>query len=376
MKKTFTFLFGLLVGVTISLLLYEYGFKIIADRFQEYFLTYIIMSIIIIAILIIVYFIGDRWFRKIESNLSRNVKVDFKEVIIEKKWDAINPAIDELLTKIQIGISKWSLVNWIFRTIQIIILGFVGIFGSILLLNQNELIKKQNYRLAQQTYLQEAERRSSLVFLMSNIFDKMDIELKHESNTDRKLSDELIGQIASLSISFKPYRYLRGDSLIVNSLSPERGQLLLTLVNSKLNVGTLHSIYYQGNFKYTDLSNTTITQPHFQAIDMSNSSFENTKLVNTTFYETTLINCNFENAKIVGNSSIGGSDISGSKFINTEMSNRILGDMISIENINVEDKKWLDNFFLKGDSNNDLNRDDFEMVLQGDGTYKIINNKE
>ena len=48
---------------------------------------------------------------------------------------------------------------------------FIGTFaasfallGTIVLMNQNEKIDKQNIRLEQQTYLQEAERRSSLVF--------------------------------------------------------------------------------------------------------------------------------------------------------------------------------------------------------------------
>jgi hypothetical protein len=92
-----------------------------------------------------------------------------------------------------------------------------------LLENQNRLIVNQNTRIEQQTYLQEAGRRSSLIFLMNNVLDKMDEELKSPVNKDRNLSDQLIGRIVALSKSLKPYKYLESDSLSM-TVSPERGQ--------------------------------------------------------------------------------------------------------------------------------------------------------
>ena len=267
----------------------------------------------------------------------------------------------------------------IYRLTRIGFLGFfIAIVPTILLYiqnqkieSQNRLIEKQNVRLVQQTHLQEAERRSSLIFLLSNVLDKLDSELKEETNTDRILSKELIGQISSLSIAFKPYRYLDGDTLTSKLLSPERGQLLLTLVNSDLNRGTLHTIYDQGNFQYSDLSKTTIHNPHFQAIDLSFSSFENTKLINTTFYETTMIESNFNNAKARGKTTIGGSDISGSTFINSTVSEKIIGDMIKIENIIIDNKDWLENYFLKEDSNDSFDKTKYFIESVKEGEYKV-----
>ena len=63
---------------------------------------------------------------------------------------------------------------------------------TVILYRQNLLIDKQNTRLDQQTNLAEATRRGSLVFLMSNILDKMDEELKDPENKEKKLSKELI----------------------------------------------------------------------------------------------------------------------------------------------------------------------------------------
>ena len=89
---------------------------------------------------------------------------------------------------------------------------------------QNGLLGRQNQRLDQQINLEEGNRRSSLVFFMSNIMDKLDFELRNSPN--RTLSDPLFGRIVSLSQSMRPYRYLENDSLTPRQLSPERGQLL------------------------------------------------------------------------------------------------------------------------------------------------------
>jgi hypothetical protein len=49
-----------------------------------------------------------------------------------------------------------------------------ALLGTITLLNQNEKIDIQNEKIQVQISLQEAERRSSLVFLFSNIMDAID----------------------------------------------------------------------------------------------------------------------------------------------------------------------------------------------------------
>ena len=111
---------------------------------------------------------------------------------------------------------------------------------------QNVLLDTQNYRINLQNNLIEAERRGSLVILMSNIMDQMNEEINEQKkglskdslavldSLGYRLSDPLIGRIAALSQGFLPYRYLEGDTLIETPTSPERGQLLLSLVKSNL----------------------------------------------------------------------------------------------------------------------------------------------
>jgi len=114
---------------------------------------------------------------------------------------------------------------------------------------QNIKIEHQNKRLDQQTNLQEAERRSSLVFLFSNIMDAIDSELKDSLNKKDTLSKQLIGRIIALSTRLSPYRYLtEGDTLISHPLSPERGQLLVNLVESDLDSNTYKKIWFLKGF--------------------------------------------------------------------------------------------------------------------------------
>ncbi|MEM6685187.1 MAG: pentapeptide repeat-containing protein, partial [Bacteroidota bacterium] len=147
---------------------------------------------------------------------------------------------------------------------------------------QNELITNQNARLEQQTYLQEAGRRSSLVFLMNNVLDKMDEELKDTLNKDRNLSDQLIGRIVSLSKSLKPYKYLENDSLSM-TLSPERGQLLVNLMKANLGFTTYNKIFENGDFSYSELNNISFFNNFFGDINLSNSKFTNVEFNDCKF---------------------------------------------------------------------------------------------
>lgn len=147
---------------------------------------------------------------------------------------------------------------------------------------QNELITSQNARLEQQTYLQEADRRSSLVFLSSNVIDKIDEELQEFSNKDRNLSDQLIGRIVSLTRSLKPYKYLEKDSLSM-TVSPERGQLLINLVNANLGEKTYEKIYRDADFSYSELTDINFYNEFFGDINLSNSILENVAFHNCRF---------------------------------------------------------------------------------------------
>lgn len=109
---------------------------------------------------------------------------------------------------------------------SLIAVSFTGI-QVYLLYNQNKLLNIQNTKIDIQNSLMEAERRGSLIMLMSNIVDQMSEEINDQKrdtlnknpNADLssvlyELSPPLIGRIAALSQGFRPYKTIQNDSLV------------------------------------------------------------------------------------------------------------------------------------------------------------------
>lgn len=196
-----------------------------------------------------------------------------------------------------------------------------------LLGNQNQLLIAQNKRLDQQTNLQEAERRSSLVFLFSNIMDAVDRELKDSKNKKRILSKQLIGRIIALSASLKPYKYLtKGDTLTSKLLSPERGQLLISLINSDISDITESSILMMSEFEsadlqganlgYANLNNVRLNNANLEDATLTGANLEDAYLTGTNFRYVNLEDANLRNA-LLGQTNLSFSDLSCSDLSNS-----------------------------------------------------------
>lgn len=136
---------------------------------------------------------------------------------------------------------------------------------------QNQKIEAQSQRMVQQTYLQEAERRSSQVFLFSNVQDKIDDELKNPLNINNSLSDQTVGRIVALSLALKPYRYLENDTLIKTAVSPERAQLLVSLTNIELDTSTLLKIFRRSDYSRAELNKAKLSYAFLQNINLRNA---------------------------------------------------------------------------------------------------------
>lgn len=192
--------------------------------------------------------------------------------------------------------------NLVIRLTRISIIAFFVAFMPTVLLylqnqkidRQNELFLDQNKRLVQQTYLQEAERRSSVNFLVSSVLDGINDELKLSNNKERKLSDELIGRIASLSFAMKPYHYLKRDALTKKELSPERGQLMITLLNSNINKGTMNKIFGKSNFTNADMDEVPFSGFDLSSYTIFNVSLREAKIIDCNIIGTEFAGCDME----------------------------------------------------------------------------------
>lgn len=203
-------------------------------------------------------------------------------------------------------------------------LGIVGFLLAILpiwlLMNQNQLLEKQNDKINLQNNLIEADRRSSLVFLMSNILDRIDQEItlqkqdaSFKDSLGYSLSDPLIGRIAALSQGFIPYRYLEGDILVEKAVSPERGQLLLSLAKSKLNSTSYLNIFRSTNFNYAYLKGANLRRVDLREADLNEADLNEADLRKANLSNANLSEANLDEADL-RNAGLEWADLSGANL--------------------------------------------------------------
>lgn len=207
--------------------------------------------------------------------------------IWQKDFKTAETTFNALFTKLFAWYSWMNFRRWIVMVFQTLFVGFGGLLGTLLLYNQNklltqqnELLTNQNIRLTQQTYLQEAERRSALILLMGNLLDALDKELKDDIGQKgvRDLSPQLVGRIIALSSGLKPYRYLESDSLIAQEISPERGQLLLSILSSEVDNGTLRRIFQSADFSFSELQGAALAGEFLEGINLRNADLSKANL--------------------------------------------------------------------------------------------------
>ena len=176
------------------------------------------------------------------------------------------------------------------------------ILGGVLLVRQNRLIKEQKRfqarREAMQTEMLSAIRNSSLIPLMSSLLETSMQEIALHPN--RSLSKGTIARIAALNDQFAPfdYPYLAGDSVSQRSLSVERGQLLLALVNLGMDSSSLDHIKSQTSFAGADLKGADLRGMNLKGIDLRGANLEEAKLEKANMYGADLRKVNFWGANM------------------------------------------------------------------------------
>ena len=211
--------------------------------------------------------------------------------------------------------------------------------------NQNRLITGQNARMKQQTFLQEAERRSFMIGILDQIIKEVTNEAyKNNGYISKRSATRLI----AISKNLKPYRYLENDVLIKKSVSPERGYLLLSMLENNIKLGiiiddnTKETLSEALNFEYAELNNASITDLNLDNINLDHSdlqgsnfqvslirgrgtqgqksSFRYANLKKAVFDKCTLKRCDFSYANMAG-TSFAKSEIDNTLFVNTNLEN-------------------------------------------------------
>lgn len=289
-------------------------------------------------------------------------------------------------------------------TIAVVSTGFVGILTLFFLYrqtqlfeNQNILFETQNTRIEQQTHLIEADRRSAQIFIMGEVLGDINKELEDQKNTNRTLSNTLVGRIISLSRAMKAYRYLQGDSLIRYPLSPERGQLLISLLESEIDSlffldrilngsdfrqselsgadlwkANLYNAYMQGanlesadvkfanlsyaqlqnaRMEFTELSGSNLSYTKLNGANLQNATLGGSFLYHTQFQNSNLCNADLTRCDLEG-VSFEGANLKGASLFETTFKDVNLTGIISLDSVKIHRNDWItyvkDSLELKG----------------------------
>lgn len=249
--------------------------------------------------------------------------------------------------------SAGALRRWAFGAVAAVGLVFTGAMGSILLLQQNRLLrdqnimvgtqlalmkdqnakidaqlalmKAQNEKLDTQTALADGQRRTALIAELSNIFNTINTERENwdRFSKDEKfqiysnsvtqcsaniyengddiplvLSELTTARIAALTRSLSPYysiEYKDNNLMIDPTLrSPERGQILISLLSARI---ILEPIFRKATFAYADLRNVELFGSDFCELDATSADFSGSTFWGVSLIEARLSGANFKGAK-------------------------------------------------------------------------------
>ena len=364
-------IFGVLIGIPITMV----GMLIYINYFDQInnLLLYVLLVVfgVVVATLVLLWGFKPYLTRLLLGSKvadspdliaeAQTIASQLSDGVIDKVMENATAEQREKAKGLVLRLGNWfvwgRLRNWWWSWILGIFVSLGGLTGTLLLVNQNELLSNQNELLVNQNKLvqnqmslEEASRRGSLVVLMSNIFDKVDDEIAEQKaemirkgkvvtdSTKFSISQSLIGQIAALSQVFKPYRFMDGDTMIKEPLSPERGQLLVTICRLPLDTLTLKKVLAKSTFeaadlrgavlKNADLRTAYLMKVNFRGADLSESNLskanlqeaelENCVLIKAVLIETVLKNANLKSA-FMKEANFYRADLSGADLRNSNL---------------------------------------------------------
>jgi uncharacterized protein YjbI with pentapeptide repeats len=340
---------NLVPGMVIGILLGIVGFLVYQKHLPQVTRTLYTVTLVSFGVLVLSFVLLYAFKRQITALIFGKGTADAGEVIddAQRITDAltdrfadtlligVEPDVRERVRHVLPRMANWFIWsrfrNWWWQWVLGIFVSLGGLTGTLLLVNQNELLQNQNTLIQRQMYLDEANRRSALVVLMSNIFDKVDREIETQQKIDKdgkyNLSQSLIGQIVALSHSFKPYRYLssEGGELTSVPLSPERGQLLITLTWLPLDTATLNKIYHSANFEDSALREAILDGAYLSGANLSRSNMFGTNINRANLSKANLDNVQLTRANLEG-TNLSEADLKWADLIHTFLSEADLSE--------------------------------------------------
>lgn len=265
MKGKKYLLFGLVFGVILGWVL---GFLRLPYIEKNYsFLLGFIAALVLVALLLLLLSVWNR---------------DFLSALIGKK--TATTGSDSTRT--------YSFV-WI-MPVSIIVFG--GVLGYNWYASLQQQIQDQQKKIHEIAALAAAVQKNDLKPLLSSLLEDIGKELKQ--NPDRVLSNATFDRIAALSVAFKPYKAIIGDSLSQQESSPERGQLLQALILMNIDTGSFGRIKRNTAFAWADLRGADLKGLDLSGINLAHANLENADMSGINLKGTDLKEANLWGANL------------------------------------------------------------------------------
>lgn len=168
---------------------------------------------------------------------------------------------------------------------------FIDITNDVFL--EQLMQKKTEY--SHELALVNARQQANLGLVMESLFEQVQEEVNTQNG---KLSPKTIGEIARISQAFEPYAYFNEDSLMSQKLSPERGQLLLFLISSKMDTASFQQAISKATFAGADLEGAYLSGLDLSGIDLMGANLKNAMLNKVDLSESDLRGANFWGAQL------------------------------------------------------------------------------
>ncbi|MES9853629.1 MAG: pentapeptide repeat-containing protein [Candidatus Thiodiazotropha sp. L084R] len=329
--KTVYLVFGVALGMAVTIIFYL-NLSLSVTR-------YTLSGFLIFSVAGVIAFVGLAWYsNKLKNNLNKlpvtsiqhlldsYLSKHAKEIEIDDNdYQSIKRITTESVKYIISMIATLRAFGFVFASITI------AVSAAILIATLMQV-----ERLDQQNQLAEASRRAALINELTAILTEIDEELDNSENPNEKmsfienpepgksptfisegteLSKRLVWRIVALSRSLQPYRFLQDNNLTSKPYSPERAQLLVSLVASGIN---LKDVFRMGSFDYSYLKDAELGNIFLRDTKLRNSNFEGANLITSDLSDSYLGNSNFRNS-ILFNVPMNNADIRGVDFTGARM---------------------------------------------------------
>lgn len=340
---------GLLVGLLVGVVFTLYGLDYIPGGYKYASLAMIISFFLVAVMFLSVVILRDRIIKfmfgdvgdidTFQSEALHTIKV-ISETVSDKLTTRLPKDQQQLSKNLMpkvVNYFIWGRVrNWWLKWMVTIFIAIGGLATTVLLINQNKLLESQNNKIDQQSALMtlqsnlmEADRRGAQVVLMGNVLQDLSAEIREEKingksdSTGYSLSAPLIGRIVATSQGFLPYKFLQDGVLTKEEYSLERGQLLLALINSRLDSNTQSKIFQSATFEKSYLPNLKIFRGNLRGVRMRGSYLKDAWITYTDLSDTSLGESDFTGANLSG-CDLSGSNVHGANFAGAWLNNTTL----------------------------------------------------